>query len=64
MQEEIIHINIKIANKSFENMAEFIYLGATITTKNCFYEEYRNKLNVGNARCHSLQKFFAFVVLF
>jgi hypothetical protein len=55
MQEETAHINIKLADKSLENMAVFTYLGATVTIENCFYEHYTNKLNLGSVWRHSLQ---------
>jgi hypothetical protein len=39
--------NIKIANRSFENMAKFQYLGMTIN-QNLIPEEIMSILNLGN----------------
>jgi hypothetical protein len=47
--------NIKIANESFENVAEFKYLGATLTNQNYIRDEVKNRLNSGNACYHSVQ---------
>jgi hypothetical protein len=46
---------IRVANKSFEKMAKFKYLGATLTDKNCIHEEIRSRLNSGNACYHAAQ---------
>jgi hypothetical protein len=41
--------DIKIANRSFENVAKFRYLGTTITNQNLIQEEIKRRLNLGNA---------------
>jgi ribosomal protein S2 len=46
---------IKIANRSFGNMALFRYLGTTITNQNLIQEEIKRGLNSGNACYHSVQ---------
>jgi hypothetical protein len=47
--------DIKIANRSFENVSQFRYLGATVTDQNLIQEEIKRRLNSGNACCHSVQ---------
>jgi hypothetical protein len=44
--------DIKITNRSFENMAQFIYLGTTVTNQNLIQEEIKRRLNSGNACYH------------
>jgi hypothetical protein len=46
--------DIKIANRSFENVLQFKYLGTTVTNQNLIQEEIR-RLNSGNACYHSVQ---------
>jgi hypothetical protein len=40
---------VKIANRSFENVSQFKYLGTTVTTQNLIQEEIKRTLNSGNA---------------
>jgi ribosomal protein S2 len=44
--------DIKIANRCFENVAKFRYLGTTITNRNLIQEEIKRRLNSGNACYH------------
>jgi hypothetical protein len=41
--------NIKIGDRSFENVAQFKYLGTTVTYQNLIQEEIKRRLNSGNA---------------
>jgi hypothetical protein len=47
--------DIKIGNKSFENVSQFKYLGTTVTNRNLIQEEIKRKPNSGNACYHSVQ---------
>jgi hypothetical protein len=47
--------SIKIANRSFEGVAKFKYLGTTLADQNCMQEEIKSRLNSGNACHHSVQ---------
>jgi hypothetical protein len=40
--------DIKIANRSFENVAQFQYLGMPVTNQNLIQKKIKRKLNVGN----------------
>jgi hypothetical protein len=49
--------DIKIANRCFENVAQFTYLGTTITNQNLIQEEIKSRLNSGNAGYNSVHTF-------
>jgi hypothetical protein len=46
---------IRVANKSFEKVAKFKYLGSTLTDQICVHEENRSRLNSRNACYHAVQ---------
>jgi hypothetical protein len=47
--------SIKIANKSFEDVAKFKCLRPTLTDQNHTHEEIKSRINSGNACYHSFQ---------
>jgi hypothetical protein len=46
--------NIKIGNRTVENVSQFKYLGMTVTNQNLIQEEIKRRLNSGNACYHSV----------
>jgi hypothetical protein len=57
-------MNQKIANRSFENVSQFKYLGTTVTDQNFIQEEIKRILNSGNACYHSVQNLLSSRTLF
>jgi hypothetical protein len=51
--------DLKISNRGFENVAQFRYLGMTITNQHLIQEEIKRRLNSFNACYHSVQKRFS-----
>jgi hypothetical protein len=49
------NLDIKIANRSFENVSHFKYLRTTIINQNLIQEKIKRRLNSGNACYHSVQ---------
>jgi hypothetical protein len=51
--------NINIANRSFDGLVRFKYLGTTVTNTNFIQNEIERRLNSGNACYHSVQNLFS-----
>jgi hypothetical protein len=54
-QNVVQNRDVKIANKSFENVSQFKYLEPTVTNQNLIQEEIKRRLNSGDPCCHSVQ---------
>jgi hypothetical protein len=51
--------DVKIANRSFENVSQFKYLETTVTNRNLIQEKIKRRLNSGNVCYHSVQNFLS-----
>jgi hypothetical protein len=47
--------DLKVPNRSSENVSQLKYLGKTVTNQNLIQEEIKRRLNSGNACYHSVQ---------
>jgi hypothetical protein len=54
---------MKAANKLFEIVAEFKYLGTTVTHLNCVRDEINSRLNSGFTCCHEVLNIVFFRLL-
>jgi hypothetical protein len=55
--------DIKITYRSIENVAQFKYLGTTVTNQNWIHEEIKRRLNSAGACYHSVQNISSFHLL-
>jgi hypothetical protein len=53
----------EVAKRCFENVAQFKYLGMTVTDRTLIQEEIKRRLNSGNACHHSVQNFLSSYLL-
>jgi hypothetical protein len=54
-QNADVSYNIEGANMPFEGLSHFKYLETTVTNRNLIQEEFKGRLNSGNACYHSFQ---------
>jgi hypothetical protein len=54
--------SVKIAKRSFKDVAKFRYLGTKLTDQNCVHEEIKSRLNSGNACYHLVQSLLPVVL--
>jgi hypothetical protein len=56
--------DINTANRSFENVAQDKYFGATVTNLNLIQEEIKTRLNMGNVCYHSVHNLLSSCLLY
>jgi hypothetical protein len=54
---------IKLANGSFENVSQFIYLGTAVTSPNLIQEEIKRRSNSGSSCYDSVQNLSSYPLL-
>jgi hypothetical protein len=54
---------IKVGNRSFENVSQFKYLGTTVTNQNLIQEEIKRRLNSANTCYHLVQNLLSSCLL-
>jgi hypothetical protein len=55
--------DMKIANRYFENVAQFRYLGMKVTNKNWIHEEIKSRSNSGDSHYHSVHSLLFYCLL-
>jgi hypothetical protein len=55
--------DIKMGNRSFENVSQFKYLGTTVTNQNLIQEKCKRSFNSGNACYHLVQNLLSSCLL-
>jgi len=55
--------NLLLTNESFEKMSVFKYLGVAVTIQNFIHKEIKNRVNLENACCHSVQSLLSSCLL-
>lgn len=50
---------VDVANKNFENVARFKYLGTALVGHSCIYKEIKSRLDSGNGRHRAVRIFFS-----
>jgi hypothetical protein len=56
-----IDLEIEIEKRPFENVAQFKYLGTTVTNENLVHEEIKNRLTLSNVCYHSVRNILSSV---
>jgi hypothetical protein len=62
-QKAVQKHRIKIANRSFKDVAKIKYLGTKLTDQNCMHKEIKSTINSGNASNHSVQSLLSSCLL-